>query len=157
VKAYLTSSLAKAGRKSGLLLFPTAFRRTFHRQFRFDSPFRTVKIYAMSLTHEQLQPNPIRSQNGKWVHTRQTFFYLSHLASIFVCLVWLGCEEVGPIRRTIFWVALIIPAATCLYNAHLALRGLVRALREIEILESGKRGEVLVMAPFDISTGRQKY
>ena len=105
----------------------------------------------MSLSHEIVTIQPIQSHNTLWVSGRQNLFYISLVIALLDIIVGNTCGEIGPIRRFIFWIGLLCPIITCLYVGHSALRKLGRAVAEIEYLESGARGAIIVQKSFTLT------
>lgn len=111
----------------------------------------------MSLPHEVVAYTPLRSENVDWVSRKQALFYICILVAALDVIVWSTCEGIGPVRRLIFCLGLLCPLGVCLYLGHLALSNLDRAVREIDRLESGAAGQILVLAPFNLTRKQRKY
>jgi hypothetical protein len=90
----------------------------------------------MSLSHEQLRPEPILSNNRQWIHNRKVIFWISLGMAVFDSLLWLDCSNITPVTKFLFWTGLIIPLLICLYLGSLALKQLELAVCTIESLES---------------------
>jgi hypothetical protein len=104
---------------------------------RLTRPDARITTILMSLTHDQLNPGPILTDNQAWVYSRKITFVLSLVFAGLDIVIWSTCEDIGPIRRTIFWSSLLVPLFLALYSGYRAISQLDRAITHIQRIERG--------------------